>query len=131
MDRIYHRYEYWECFKSGFFKNVSGAEKRSLAEKVKELFNDSKQTELFMNKVISEWIYSCEHNLTNLSLNRVAWLGQAACCIFAKIPYSVTMENWRFVDVGKQKIACEIAEKIINEYEINLNKNKQLCLKLI
>jgi len=123
MDRIYHRYEKWECFKNGFFRNVSGQEKISLSEKVIELFNDSEKTKEFMLKVISEWKHSCEHNLSNLSLNRVAWLGQSACCIYAKIPYSITMENWRNVPKDKQDIACDIAEKIIKEYE--------LCLKSI
>ena len=31
-----------------------------------------------MMRVISEWKYSCEHNLTNESLNRIAYIGQAA-----------------------------------------------------
>lgn len=121
MERIYHRYENWECFKAGFFRNVSGEEKKQLAEKVIELFEDSEQTKLFMKKVIVEWTYSCEHNLSNLSLNRVAWVGQSACCLFAKIPYSITMENWRFVSDDKKVEACEIAERIIKEYELIKN----------
>lgn len=128
MERIYHRYEKWECFKNGFFRNVSGEEKKELSKKVIELFEDSKKTKEFMLKVINEWVFSCEHNLTNISLNRVAWLGQSACCIYAKIPYSLTMENWRYVSEDKRKVACEIAEKIIKEYE---SKNKQLCLSII
>jgi len=127
MERIYHRYEYWECFKNGFFKNVSGAEKTELAKKVIELFENPKLTEKFMQKVIDEWVYSCEHNLTNIALNRVAWLGQSACCLYAKIPYQITMENWRFVSDDKKIIACQIAEKLIKEYE---TKNKQLCLNI-
>lgn len=127
MERIYHRYEYWECFKNGFFKNVSGSEKKELGNKVIELFENPKLTEKYMQKVINEWVYSCEHNLTNIALNRVAWLGQSACCLYAKIPYQITMENWRFVDEGKRKIACDIAEKLIKEYE---TKNKQLCLNI-
>lgn len=127
MERIYHRYEKWECFKNGFFRNVSGEEKKELQQKVIEMFSDSELTEKFMNKVINEWVYSCEHNLTNISLNRVAWLGQSACCLYAKIPYSITMEMWRFVDEQKRIKACEIAEKIINKYE---QQNFQLCLKI-
>lgn len=127
MERIYHRYELWECYKNGFFRNVSGNEKKILKEKVIELFENTKKTEIFMDKVINEWVYSCEHNLTNISLNRVAWLGQSACCLYAKIPYSITMEMWRYVDEQKRIIACEIAEKIIKKYE---QKNFQLCLKI-
>jgi len=122
MERIYHRYEYWECFKAGFFKNISGDEKKELSSQVIELFKNPKKTEKFMRKVISDWVYSSEHNLTNLSLNRVAWLGQAACCVYANIPYKITMENWRFVDKEKQKIACDIAEKVIKEYELSRKK---------
>lgn len=123
MDRIYHRYEKWECFKAGFFRNVSGEEKKELAKKVIELFENSEQTELFMKQVLKEWTNSCEHNLTNPSLNRVAWLGQSACCIYAKIPYSITMENWRFVPKENQEIACDIAEKLIKQYELSKELN--------
>ena len=123
MDRIYHRYENWECFKNGFFRNVSGEEKKELAEKVLELFNNPEQTKIFMQKVIDEWKYSCEHNLSNIALNRVAWLGQSACCLYAKIPYSITMENWRFVDEENKIIACEIAEKIIKEYVLKITNH--------
>lgn len=130
MERIYHRYEYWECFKEGFFRNVSGEERKKLSKKVIELFEDSKQTEIFMQKVIDNWIYSCEHNLTNISMNRVAWLGQSACCLYAKIPYSVTMENWRYVSKEKADKACEIAERLIKKYQ-ETEKIHQLCLKFI
>jgi len=130
MERIYHRYEYWECFKEGFFRNVSGEERKKLSKKVIELFEDSNKTEIFMQKVIDNWIYSCEHNLTNISMNRVAWLGQSACCLYAKIPYSVTMENWRFVSKQKADKACEIAERLIKKYE-ETEKINQLCLKFI
>lgn len=102
--------------------------KKSCQKKVIELFTNTELTEKYMNKVINEWHYSCEHNLTNISLNRIAWLGQSACCLYAKIPYSITMENWRYVDEENRNIACEIADKIIKQYQ---TKNKQLCLNII
>lgn len=130
MDRIYHRFEHWECYKAGFFKNSSSEEKDIQAKKVIELFSDPKKTEFYMRKVIELWPNSCEHNLTNLSMNRVAWIGQSACCLFAQIPYRITMENWRFVPEEFQKIACDIAEKITKEFEVN-HKTRQLCLNFI
>lgn len=119
MERIYHRYENWECFQAGFFRNVSGDEKKRLEQKVIELFSCATKTEYFMRRIVAEWINSSEHNLTNLALNRVAWLGQSACCFYAKIPYSITMNNWRFVPDENKVIACNIAEKIIKEYELS------------
>lgn len=130
MERIYHRHESWECYKAGFFKNSSGEDKKQKQLKVIELFSNPENTEIFMNKVIDQWVNSCEHNLSNLSLNRVAWLGQSACCLYAEVGYRVTMESWRLVDENYRIKACDIAEKIIKEYENNFNK-RQLCLKFI
>lgn len=37
-------------------------------------------------RVFEEWPKSCEHFLTNASLNRVAWLGQASMSIATGVP---------------------------------------------
>jgi hypothetical protein len=39
-----------------------------------------------MDRVLLEWKNSCEHYLTNESMNRIAWLGQSAACIDMGIP---------------------------------------------
>lgn len=130
MDRIYHHYENWECFKNGFFNNVSGKEKEIKKQSVIDFFTDKDLVKKYMDLVIEKWTYSCEHNLTNMGLNRVAWLGQSACCIYNSIPYKITMEQWRFIPEIDRVKACEIAEELIKEYEFNFNK-RQLCLKLI
>ncbi len=127
MERIYHRYEYWEDYKAGFYNNISGINKELMINKVVELFSSSELTEKYMILVIEKWKYSCEHNLTNLSLNRIAYLGQSACCIYSAVPSSITMEAWHLVSEENKKKANEIAKKIINSYD----KNIQLCLRFI
>lgn len=126
MERIYHRYELWEDYKAGFYDNVSGKNKKLLIDKVVELFSDQELTRKFMQKVIDEWPYSCEHNLSNQSLNRVAYLGQAACCIYAGVTSSITMEAWRFVSKENRDKADKIASEILTNYE---NQKQQLCLR--
>jgi hypothetical protein len=39
-----------------------------------------------LSRVLEEWVYSCEHFLTNAAINRIAWLGQASMCITTGIP---------------------------------------------
>ena len=39
-----------------------------------------------MLRVITEWKRSCEHYLTNEKMNRIAWMGQTAICIYSGIP---------------------------------------------
>lgn len=125
MKRIFHRYENWEDYPSGFY-NSPGKNKKQLIEKVIELFSDPKMTMEFMQKAIDSWPYSMEHNLTNESMNRIAYLGQAACCVYAGIPSTVTMEAWSKVPEDKRKIADEIAAELINNWEKQIT---QLCLK--
>ena len=118
INRIYHPWDLWEDHKNGFYDNISGKNKKDMINKVVEVFTNSELTEKLMTKVVKEWKYSCEHNLTNYQMNRVAWLGQAACCIFAGIPCTITMEAWSLVEKDKRDIADSIAEKIIKEWEV-------------
>lgn len=119
MKRIYHHYEKWEDFKCGFYNNITGENKEKLILKVIELFSNPALTETYMRKVINEWNYSCEHNLSNISLNRIAYIGQAACCLYASVPCTITMNAWNKIDIVYRDIADNIANKIIKEWEQN------------
>lgn len=117
LKQIFHPYYLWEDYKLGFYDNISGKNKQELINKVVELFSNQDLTEEFMQRVINEWIYSCEHNLTNYSMNRVAYLGQAACCIYAGVPSFITMNAWNLVDKKNRDIADFIANKKIKQWE--------------
>jgi len=111
IERIYHHWEKWEDHKNGFYDTVSGKDKETLLQIVVDLFSSDKLTEKYMDKVIKEWYYSCEHNLTNNGMNKIAYLGQGACCLYADIPATITMEAWSLVPKERQIIANQIAEK--------------------
>lgn len=120
MERIYHHYEKWEDFRFGFYDNVSGVKKQELIKKAIEMFSSCELTEKYMNRVIEEWKYSCEHNLSNDSMNRVAYLGQAACALYAFVPNIITMNAWNTLDSDVRNMADMIAEKTIKKWERNL-----------
>ena len=81
ITRIYHPWWKWECYKAGFFKKESNKERQSAHQKAYvELLSDLDKFAYAMRCVINYWPYSCEHNLTNESMNRIAWLGQASAC---------------------------------------------------
>jgi len=118
MNRIYHHYEKWEDYKAGFYDNISGKNKSLLVDKVIEMFSNYEYTEIYMRKVINEWKYSCEHNLTNNGLNKIAYIGQAACCLYAGVPSSITMETWSKIDKEHRDKADQIAKTILKEWEV-------------
>lgn len=127
MQRIYHPYHLWEDYKAGFYDNVSGKNKEEMTIKVVEFFKDSDLVKEQMKSVLDRWNYSFEHNLTNESMNKVAYLGQASVCNYLGIPNTITMSAWSKVPKEKQQRANEIAESLIKDYF----KNKQLCLNFI
>jgi hypothetical protein len=117
IKRIYHPWEKWEDYKAGFYDNVSGKDKQKMIDKVIEMFSSPELTEKYMNKVTKEWFFSCEHNLTNNGLNKIAYIGQGACCLYGGVPSTITMEAWSKVPKEFQIIADAIAVKVLNGWE--------------
>jgi len=127
--RVYHHYKKWEDHKNGFYNNCVSSKKKEMLKKVLEMFNSEELTKKYMIKVVNEWKNSCEHNFTNPSLNRIAYLGQAACCLFCGIPSTVTMEAWSLLDKKIQQRSDKIALEIIDIW-FKSNRWEQLCLNL-
>jgi len=129
MKRIYHPYWVGEDFKAGFYNNCSGEVKSKHIEKGIDMFNSKELTEENMFFVVDNWKYSCEHNLTNPSVNKIAYIGQSACCIYAGIPSTVTMEIWNKLTKDVQDRSNILAIKAIDRWILN-NKTIQLCLNI-
>lgn len=82
-----------------------------------------------MIRVINEWKYSCEHNLTCVSSNRIAWIGQAAVCIATGAPESCTRAGWYQLEEKTRIQANKAAQIAIDLWESNyLSKHKQMEL---
>lgn len=88
MKRIYHTWEKWECYPAGFYENVppKGMTPREATDAYGVFLRDIPRFERALERVITEWKNSCEHYLTNVNMNRIAWLGQAAMCIDTRVP---------------------------------------------
>ncbi len=121
--RIFHTFDKWECFKAGFYKNDHTELSHKECEKeFVRILSDNDLFENILKKIIVEWKYSCEHYLTNESMNRIAWLGQAAVCYHSGIP-SRYSGAWSKIPESQQEKANSIALKYLQKWiEIN-NKN--------
>jgi hypothetical protein len=113
-EQIFHPFNLWEDHKFGFYNNISGKNKKEMIQQVVDLFCNPDKTRLYMSKVVNEWYYSCQHNLTNPTINHIAYLGQAACCLCDGVPSTVTMEAWSKVPKDFQDIANSIAESTLS-----------------
>ena len=86
----------------------------------------------FMQRVIYEWPISAEHNLTDLMINRKAWVGHAAACLAIQCPEHVTREAWGHLSAQQRIDANKQADLAILRWETEYaaQPKGQLCLKL-
>lgn len=115
-NRIFHTYEKWECFKYGFYENTHPEmTKTECEQKYAEFLSDIGQFSAALDHIINNWKFSCEHYLTNSSMNRIAWLGQAAVCYAYRIP-SCYRGGFFLLDPMQQIAANECALEYLNKW---------------
>lgn len=115
LKKIYHEWQLWEDYKYGFYDNNN--DKILITNKVIHMFSSEKLTEKYMGRVINEWKYSCEQNLTNESMNKIAYIGQAAACLYCGASNLTTMYSWKFLTNEIRDRSDKIASKKILEWK--------------
>ncbi len=123
-NRIFHTYDKWECHKAGFYKSQAPGMTKEQAEQAYADFlkNDDRFRDA-LEKVTTEWVHSCEHYLTNSSMNRIAWLGQASMCYATGVP-SVFCSGFNLLTDEQQAHANEIALEYLNKWLDKHERNK-------
>lgn len=123
-DRIFHTYDKWECHEAGFYaskKDGMTAKECELA--YAEFLKNSKLFADTLENVITEWKHSCEHYLTNRSMNRIAWLGQAAMCYATGVP-SKFCSGFNLLTAQEQEEANKIALIYLNKWLLKNNRSE-------
>jgi ParB-like chromosome segregation protein Spo0J len=112
--RIFHTYDKWECFKAGFYETtLDGKTHEECEQAYVDVLTDLDLFESILEKVTTEWKYSCEHYLTNRYMNRIAWLGQASVCYHTGVP-SRYSPAWFRLTKEQQDNANNLAHKYLN-----------------
>lgn len=117
INRIYSHYETWEDYHNGMYNEIKD-------ENVMFRINESMlllSTPLFlydaMRAVLEKWENASDFNMSNLSCNRRAWLGQAACSLMIKATESEVRRAWGTLSEIERRAANDIASQVIIEYE--------------
>lgn len=115
--RKYHHFTKWEEYLNGMYED-SGSNFELVPDCIEILGNPEKCRNA-MQRVVTEWKYTCEDNLTNTGLNRKSWLGQCACNIECKATEDIVRKSWFELTEEQQNEANKIAGEIISEWESN------------
>lgn len=117
MKRIYHTWEKWECYPAGFYNDdpPRGMTAQEATESYMYFLRDLPRFERSLQRVLDEWPRSCEHYLSNESMNRIAWLGQASMCIDAGVP-ACFRGGFNLLSKDEQAAADAMALKYLNKW---------------
>lgn len=110
--RIYHPWWKWECYKSNFFGDIS-VDVCIDGDGYKEYLGNPRWFVNGIKRLFREWPYSCEHFLTNNSINRVAWIGQATVCLELGLSYKHRV-GFKLLSDEQQVTANRLANYALN-----------------
>ena len=128
-DRVYHHYENLEEYHAGMWRIVRGAARKEFVANAADLMKQPDAFKEAMLLALTEWPTSCEANLTAESVNRIAWLGHAGCCISCGSPEEATRVAWHTLDRSEQDEANRVADEALQLYltqRRRLNKTQTL-----
>lgn len=117
MKRVYHTWDKWECYPAGFYETRPKEDWTPTdCERIyRDLLRDIPMFEAALCSVVTQWKNSCEHYLSNESMNRIAWLGQAALCFARGIP-SCFRGGFNKLTEAEQEAANASALKFLNQW---------------
>jgi ParB-like chromosome segregation protein Spo0J len=118
-DRIFHTVDKWEAVAAGFFApTLKGRSKDDCEQEYCAFLSSQAEFSAGIEKVFSEWPNSCEHNLTNKSMNRIAWIGQAAACAARGLP-SAFRGGFALLTERQQSDANQVALDHLNRWLVS------------
>lgn len=129
MKQVFYPYWEWEDYANGFYSKI---EKTQEIEKIHLAVNLLSNENLFYSvakEMISKWLKSSEQNLTDDTINKKAWIGQASCCYSSGVPEYLTREAWGQLTETQREKANAVATKVIDEY-FEAKKGKTLWQNL-
>lgn len=118
-NRIYHTWDKWECYPAGFYatKPPGKMTRDEAEEKYREFLSDIPEFRRVLAKILIEWKHSLEHYLTNDTMNRIAYMGQAAMAYKYGIPSSCR-GGYHRLSSEEQVAADNAALDTINEWMV-------------
>ena len=115
INRIYHPHYAWEEVKYNMWGTTP--DKMEMLEWAIKFTGNHKLYGEWMMKVAKDWTHSCEHNLSNTTQNRKAWIGHAACAYAKQCPEDIVRKAWGYLTEEQQNLANGVANDAIRYWE--------------
>jgi hypothetical protein len=125
MSRVYHHYSNLEEYHAGMWRIVRGQKRKDYIAAAADLMRQPCEFKAAMIRATEQWPNSCEANLTAETVNRIAWLGHAGCCLETGSPEEATRVAWHTLDAYEQKAANKVAGEALELWLRSRRKQMQ------
>ncbi len=129
MKRIYRHYLDWEDFECGMWTRASKQFEHEMINIAVLFTGDHEKYGEAMREVILKWPNTMEHNLTNTSINRLAFIGHCAVTMRIGVPEYITRKAWGLLTDKQRLDANNEASKALKIWiHSRTKKDNQLSL---
>ena len=114
IKQVWHPYWLWEdcdMYRPSKIKSDEGL------NNAVRLLTDLEDFEKTARLMVHTYKYACEHNLTNPSMNKIAYIGQASCFFKYGVKEDETRKAWGTLTEEQRVNANAVADKILKEWE--------------
>ena len=116
MKQRYYRYELWEDYHNGMWHPKDDGKERERIDKAIQMFRSPELCMEQMQYVVTNWIHSAVHRLSNANANHRAWIGRMASCQYAGCCIDETNEAWHLLTDAERAVANDIADKVFEAW---------------
>jgi len=117
LERVYRHYLDLEEYHAGMWRVLQGAERAEFVATAADLLRDLGRFRDALAEMLAAWPVSASVALSAESTNRIAWLGQAACCFAVQAPEECVRVAWHTLSPTEQDRANASARDALVDWE--------------
>jgi hypothetical protein len=127
--RPWYPIEQWETVTAGLYAESSphGLDAEQSKQAYAAFLGNESRFRKALQRVLKKWPVACRQFLSNESINRIAWLGQASMCLETGVPCKYRAGFALLTDEQQAK-ANALAEEALRQWETGQRKSVQLRL---
>lgn len=116
LTRVWRPVDTWEEIKANMWGDVQ--DRATFLRRAILFTGNYRLYGRYMLRVVNEWPNSCENALTDMTLNRKAWVGHAACALALGCPEDITRQAWGHLTNEQRALANGQADRAISHWEM-------------
>jgi len=130
VKQLWIPWDQWECIEAGMYETAHcvNHDFEQFKREYARFLADSERFYLAATSMVAAWPLSCKNFLTNESINRIAWIGQASACYELGLPSAFKSGFW-LLTPAQQAEANNVAALVSRDWVSEHNKAEDSRLR--